>query len=60
MGWLINNAGTIAIILILAAVIAAIIIKLVYDKKHGKSSCGCNCAHCAMSGICSKSGNGDK
>jgi hypothetical protein len=25
---------------------------LIKDKKAGKSSCGCNCSHCAMAGKC--------
>ena len=44
--------ATIWISLALAAVVAAIIVKLVRDKKAGKSSCGCNCSCCAMHGSC--------
>lgn len=46
--------GTILIALLLTGVIAAIVAGLVRDKKHGKSSCGANCAHCAMGGSCHK------
>ena len=52
--WIAENIGTIAICFALVIVIASIIIKLVCDAKNGKSSCGCNCAHCAMSGSCHK------
>lgn len=31
--------------LVLAAVVA-IIWKMVLDKRHGKGSCGCDCANC--------------
>lgn len=49
-----NNIGTIiAFVIILAIVIMAFGV-LVKDKKKGKSSCGCNCAHCAMAGSCHK------
>ena len=47
--WLAHNLVTILICLLLAAVVAAIIVKLVNDRKKGKTSCGCNCAGCAMS-----------
>lgn len=50
--WLSNNFVTIIICVVLAAVVSLIIVSLIKDKKKGKSSCGCNCAHCAMSGAC--------
>ena len=54
MAWLAENLGTIVISLILLAVVAAIIISMVRDKKTGKSSCGCDCAHCGRCGSCHK------
>ena len=50
--WIAANIGTILISAVLLFVVVLIIVKLVKDKKKGKSSCGCNCAHCAMSGSC--------
>ena len=50
--WLTENAGTIVVSLILVAIVALAIRSIVKDKKSGKSSCGCNCSHCAMSGRC--------
>lgn len=50
--WFTNNIGTILICAVLIAVVAAIIVGMRRDKKKGKSSCGCNCTHCAMSGTC--------
>lgn len=50
--WIAENLATIIICLVLAVIVAAIIIGLVMNKKKGKSSCGCNCAHCAMAGSC--------
>ena len=50
--WLADNLGNIIISLVLLAVVVGIIIKLIKDKKNGKSSCGCNCGNCAMSGSC--------
>lgn len=52
LSWLIENIGTIAVALVLAAVVALIIIKMYKDKKKGKSSCGSGCAHCPMAGKC--------
>ena len=31
-----------------------VIVTMIKNKKKGKSSCGCNCAHCAMAGSCHK------
>ena len=50
--WLSANIGTIIVCVILAIIVAAIIVKLRKDKKQGKPTCGCNCAHCAMHGAC--------
>lgn len=50
--WISANLGTIVIAGVLLAVIVLISIQLIRDKKKGKSSCGCNCAHCAMAGQC--------
>ena len=52
--WIIANIGTIVVAVLLAAVLTLIILKIVGDKKKGKSSCGCNCGNCAMSGSCHK------
>ncbi len=54
MEWMINNIGTILISVALAAVLVLIAVKLIKDKRNGKSSCGGNCAHCAMGGSCHK------
>lgn len=50
--WLAENIGTILILAALIAIVAAIIVSMRRDKKRGKSSCGCGCAHCAMNGSC--------
>ena len=52
MTWLMNNLSTIIVCIVLIAVVVLIINKMIKDKKKGKSSCGCNCAHCAMAGSC--------
>ncbi len=50
--WLIANIGTILVCLVLAFLVFGIVRSLIKDKKKGKSSCGNNCAHCAMAGKC--------
>lgn len=55
--WLTDNLGNILISLLLAAVVILAVHKIIKDKRQGKSSCGCNCSHCAMSGACHYKGD---
>lgn len=50
--FLINNIGTIIVGLILLAVLVLISAKMVRDKRHGKTSCGCGCEHCQNAEYC--------
>lgn len=50
--WISSNIGNIILCVLLLTAVVLIIRSLVRQKKQGKSSCGCNCAHCAMSGSC--------
>ena len=50
--WLSANIGTLIICIILLTIVALIVRYLLRQKKQGKSSCGCGCAHCAMQGVC--------
>ena len=50
------NLPTALVLAVVILIAGAIIYKLVKDKKKGKSSCGCNCAHCAMAGSCHNQG----
>jgi flagellar biogenesis protein FliO len=52
--WLETNLGTILVALVLIAIVALIVRKLIRDKRSGRSSCGCGCANCAMHGKCHK------
>lgn len=54
MSFIIENIGTIIIGLIVFVLIVGIVVKLVKDKKKGKTSCGCGCSNCPSSGICHK------
>lgn len=38
--------------IMIAAAVAAVIIKKVKDKKAGKSGCGCGCSGCPSKGQC--------
>ena len=57
--WIAENIWTIIICAALILIVASIIVGLVKNKKKGKSSCGCNCANCAMAGPC-HAGNAKK
>lgn len=50
--WIAENIGTILITLALIALVALIVKTMAKDRKKGKTSCGCNCTHCAMHGSC--------
>ena len=52
--WIAENIGTSLITLALIALVALIVKTMAKDRKKGKTSCGCNCAHCAMAGSCHK------
>lgn len=52
MEWLAQNAPTIIVFLIIAAIFLAIVIKGILNKKAGKSGCGCGCDKCANSQFC--------
>lgn len=56
LDFIVDNLGTILITVVLVTILAAIVVKLVRDKRKGKSSCGGNCAYCALGGSC----HGDK
>lgn len=47
-----GNLADILIVLVLVLVVFLIVKNLIRDKKNGVSSCGNNCAHCAMAGKC--------
>ena len=47
--------GTLLVLTILMAAVAAILFNLVKNKRAGKSICGGNCGGCPMSGSCHSS-----
>ena len=54
LAWLQANIGTIIVCTVLIAVLAAIVINLINNKRKGKNSCncGCGCSGCAMKDAC--------
>lgn len=52
LSWVTANLATIAVSAFLLAIVILTSTYLIRQKKAGKSSCGCNCAHCAMHGSC--------
>lgn len=51
--FLLENIGTIVVLLIVIAIVSAIIICQIRAKKKGKTSCaGCGCSSCAMAEKC--------
>ena len=54
LSWLQNNIGTVIVSLILAAAVAAVIVKLIRDKRRGRTSCGCGCDRCPSANGCRK------
>lgn len=54
LSWIAENIATVAICAVLAAVVVLIIVGMIRDRKKGKSSCGCSCGSCPMSGSCHK------
>jgi hypothetical protein len=46
--------ATVIISLVLAVIVAGIVIRMIKNKRAGKSSCGCGCSSCPMSSECHK------
>lgn len=57
INFLMQNIGTIVVMLMVAAVLTLAVLKLYRDKKNGKSSCGCKCAGCPNSSVCNDGKN---
>ena len=53
--FLIENAGTIVLSVVLAGLVIAVVWNMIRRKKHGISSCsscGCGCSSCSSEGGC--------
>ena len=58
--FLCENLGTIAVGSAVVAMVVLLIIKLIKDKRAGKSGCSCGCSSCPMSGGCPSAENKKK
>lgn len=52
LDFLVSNGSTILVGGLVAALMLAVAVKMIKDKKKGKSSCGCHCADCPSVGMC--------
>ena len=52
MNWITENLGSIITGLVIVALVSVILVRLVSNKRKGKSSCGCNCGCCPAGGRC--------
>lgn len=50
--WFVANIGTIIVAVIVCAILVSIAVKMIIDRKKGKTSCGCGCSDCPMNGKC--------
>lgn len=47
-----ENLGTIAVGAVVLTIVVLLVLKLVKDKRAGKSGCSCGCSSCPMSRGC--------
>lgn len=52
-----SHMGYIVVTLILVLIVAAVIARIVKDKKTGKGGCGCGCKGCANAPYCHPQAN---
>lgn len=52
--WIASNAGTLLVSAVLLVLVILAVLKMVRDRKQGKSTCSMGCGGCPMSGTCHK------
>lgn len=50
--YIISHMGYIVVTLALVLIVAAVIMRMVKDKRSGKGGCGCGCKGCANAKYC--------
>ncbi len=50
--WFSENLATIVVAVIVFAVLALVVVKMIRDKKRGKSGCSCGCGGCPHASAC--------
>ncbi len=51
-GFITENLASIIVFVIVAVIVGTVVVKMIKDKKAGKSSCSCGCKGCPNSGNC--------
>lgn len=52
MEWIIENLGTIIVATIVFSFLIFLVVRMIIQKKKGKSSCSCGCSSCPSSQYC--------
>ena len=52
IAYLASHTGDIVVLLVLALLVGAVVVRMVKDKKTGKGGCGCGCKGCANAPYC--------
>ena len=55
IAWLTENLATIVVAAVVFAVLALVVVKMIRDKKRGKSACSCGCGSCPHASACHSS-----
>ncbi len=50
--FIVNNIGSVVVGLLVLALVIGLSVKLIRDKKQGKSSCSCGCGGCPNAEFC--------
>ena len=52
LAYIVSHMGYIVVTLVLILIVAAVIFRMVRDKRSGKGGCGCGCSGCANAPYC--------
>ena len=52
LAYIASHMGYIVVTLVLVLIVAAIVVRMVRDRKTGKGGCGCGCKGCANAPYC--------
>jgi len=52
MAWFQENTASILVGLVLLALVLGIVLRMLKDRRTGKSGCGCGCEGCANHAFC--------
>ena len=52
--WVSANLANIAVVAVLVLIVGLALRRMLWNKKAGKSSCGCDCASCPSCASCSR------